>query len=174
MLKWLLLFLVIAIAGAVIFELRPPEPITFMQITSPAFSNNGKIPLQYTCDGASARPDFSFSGVPESAKSLAIIMHDPDAPVPGGWTHWTAWNIDPKTRTLTGDSLPSGAMEGTTSAKATGYRGPCPPSGTHHYHFYMYALDTLFDLPASTTVDILRTALTGHIVSQAELIGTYK
>lgn len=143
-----------------------------MTISSPAFKANQSIPAKYTCDGDGVNPPLQFSGVPAQAKSLALIVDDPDAPS-GDWTHWLVWNINPETAGIAEGSTPREATEGTTSFGSTGYGGPCPPSGQHHYRFTLYALDSKLDLPTRTTGDGLKQAMQGHIVGQAEVIGVY-
>lgn len=143
-----------------------------MRIASPAFGHNQNIPAKYTCDGENVNPVLEIAEVPEDAKSLALIMDDPDAPR-GTWVHWTLWNIDPSTRQIDENSVPAGAAEGTTSFGKPGYGGPCPPSGTHRYFFKLYALDQMLDLPASTDKSGLENAVQGHVLGQAEFIGLY-
>lgn len=144
-----------------------------MRISSPAFQHNQNIPSKYTCDGENINPPLQFSDIPGNAQSLVMISDDPDAPM-GTWVHWTIWNIDPKTTEIAENSVPQGAIEGTTSFGETGYGGPCPPSGTHRYFFKLYALDTKLDLPTTTNAQDLKKSLQGHILAQAELIGLYK
>jgi len=135
------------------------------------------IPKKYTCDGPDASPPLNWSDVPAKAKSLALIVDDPDAPM-GTWVHWVAWNIPPDARSLDEgvpkkDSLPNGMKQGTTDFRSIGYGGPCPPSGTHRYFFKLYALDTALNLPPSTTKKDLERAMQGHVLRQVELIGKY-
>ena len=176
---------VLAAALAVLYlRGRSPEPVvpsadlppilnnSNMLIASAAFERNSSIPKKYTCDGENVNPPLTFSGVPENAKSLALIMDDPDAPR-GTWVHWTMWNIDPSTINITVDSVPAGAVEGTTSSGKSVYGGPCPPSGTHHYYFKLYALDTILDLNKSSEKQELESAIEGHVLGQAELVGLY-
>lgn len=144
-----------------------------MQITSPAFGHNQNIPPQYTCDGADISPPLAIAGVPDTTKSLALIIDDPDAPR-GDWVHWLAWNIDPKTTEIKANSVPANATQGTTDFDRTSWGGPCPPSGTHHYHFKLYALDITLDLPSSARKKSLEQAIEGHILETAELIGLYQ
>ena len=99
-------------------------------------------------------------------------MHDPDAPIAGGWTHWVKWNIPPKTKIIEEGKEPDG-ISGKGSGGSLSYEGPCPPSGTHHYSFKIFALDTTIDLPAGSTKKALETAMAGHIIAQGELIGLY-
>ena len=145
-----------------------------MRIESPAFGNTSRIPTAYTCDGANVNPPLAIADVPAGAKSLCLIMDDPDAPM-GTWVHWTVWNIDPKTTGIPEHSVPKGSVEGKTSAGESGYGGPCPPppTGTHRYFFKLYALDRTLDLPASPDKAALERAMEGHILGNAELIGLY-
>lgn len=173
-------FAVVFSALILAFDLLSPEitkaqevPAKAMiKITSPAFSQDGKIPVKYTCDGSNANPALSISGVPDNAQSLAIIVDDPDAPN-GTFNHWIAWNIDPKIDTIAENKLPSGAVSGTNSAGKVGYVGPCPPSGTHRYIFTDYALDTKLNLDSSAKKEDLLKAMEGHVIGQGELIGKY-
>lgn len=144
-----------------------------MKISTSAFENNTKIPAKYTCDGDNVNPPLIISDIPSGAKSLAIIVEDPDAPS-GIWTHWLVWNIGPATTEIVENSVPEGSMEGTTSFGKTGYGGPCPPSGTHRYFFKVYALDRELDLAAESTAEDLQGKIQGHILVQAELIGLYR
>ena len=143
-----------------------------MRITSTAFTNEGTIPTQYTCMGANLHPALDISGVPSDAKSLALIMDDPDAPN-GTFTHWVVFNIKP-----TVQSIPEGleAAPGVTAKNSAGlkqYTGPCPPSGTHRYYFKVYALDNV--LPADEILDkeYLMQAMNGHIMDQTEIMGKF-
>ena len=120
-----------------------------MNISSLDFADGAKIPKAYTRLGGNRRPTLRIAGVPANAKSLAVICHDPDAPGRDGFYHWTVWNLPPETTEITGNTLPNGAVEGITSWGRPGWDGPQPPFGTHRYQFYVYALDTTLDLPAS-------------------------
>jgi Raf kinase inhibitor-like YbhB/YbcL family protein len=142
-----------------------------MKITSAAFENNGSIPADYTCDGADVSPPLSFQNVPGNANSLAVIMDDPDAPM-GTWVHWLVWNIPRNTTGLTqAQSIPY--PQGRNDFGDVKYGGPCPPSGTHRYFFKLYALDTMLQLPKGSTKQQLEAAMSGHILEEAQLIGTY-
>ncbi len=144
-----------------------------LKITSPAFVTNGYIPARFTCDGTDINPPLEIAQVPAEAKSLALIVDDPDAPV-GMWVHWVVWNIDPATREISEDNVPRNAAQGKNDWKRNGYGGPCPPSGVHRYFFKLYALDTKLNLGAGTTKTDLEKAMQGHILAKAELIGLYK
>ena len=142
-------------------------------ISSPAFTHQGMIPQKFSCDGADVSPPLQFDGAPANARSLALIMDDPDAPR-GTWVHWVLWNIAPSNRGIKENSIPSGACQGMNDFGRQDYGGPCPPSGTHRYFFKLYALDTTLDLGPSTTKAGLESAMQGHIIARAELVGLYK
>lgn len=144
-----------------------------LKITSPAFVTNGFIPVRFTCDGNDINPPLEIAHVPAEAKSLALIVDDPDAPV-GMWVHWVVWNIDPIAREIAEDNVPSTAIQGKNDWKRNSYGGPCPPSGVHRYFFKLYALDRRLNLGAGTTKTDLEKAMHGHILAKAELIGLYK
>jgi Raf kinase inhibitor-like YbhB/YbcL family protein len=142
-----------------------------LTITSPDFTENGMIPSKFTCEGENTSPALHISGLPSGTKYLAIILQDPDAPMKGGFTHWVAFNIDPLA------DIPqkfNGGVQAMNGASKAGYIGPCPPTGTHHYHFMIYALDSKLDLPASSNKEQLEKAMEGHILAQGDLVGLYK
>ncbi len=175
--RWLLVttILVALIIGIIIvlrFSLTSTPSISTMQLTSPAFPANQTIPSLYTCDGDNVNPPLEMSGVPTNTQSLTLIVDDPDAPA-GDWVHWLVWNIDPQITHLAENSVPAGAIQGTTDFGNNLYGGPCPPSGTHHYQFKVYALDIKLDLPPSAAKKDLEAAMAGHILAQTQLIGTY-
>ncbi|MEI7741401.1 MAG: YbhB/YbcL family Raf kinase inhibitor-like protein [bacterium] len=143
-----------------------------MNIESTSFSAREKIPEKFTCDGAGTNPGLRFSSVPTAAKSLAIIMDDPDSPS-GVYTHWTLWNLPKNTNQISEGRLPPGIVQGLTSAGSVGYFGPCPGSGTHRYFFHLYALDAMLELTEGSDVDELHEAIQGHILETAEMYGTY-
>lgn len=146
----------------------------FMHLTSSAFENNGNIPAKYTCDVANeVSPPLTISGVPEKSKSLVLIVDDPDAPS-GDFVHWLVWNIDPTVTNSAENSVPKNAVQGTTGFGKAEWGGPCPPNGPHHYQFKLYSLDTVLDLPSSTTKKDLEKAIDGHIQAQTQLVGLYK
>lgn len=143
-----------------------------MQITSSAFLDQQAIPSKYTCDGDGVNPPLEFKNIPPLAKTLALIVDDPDAPA-GTWTHWTLWNMASSTPGVAENSVPQGAVQGKTSSGQNSYGGPCPPSGTHRYFFKLFALDEKLHLPSYSTVDKLVEAIQGHILDQAQLVGLY-
>ena len=149
-----------------------------LEISSTAFSEGEMIPTRYTCDGPDVSPDLSWSGVPDTAKSLALICDDPDAPM-GTWVHWVLFNIPSSASGLPAEissdaALESGARHGSNDFGRLGYGGPCPPGGTHRYYFKLYALDTELNLDSGVTKDQLLEAMEGHILAEAQLMGTYK
>jgi hypothetical protein len=152
-----------------------------LALTSPAITPGGEIPALFTCEGQDLSPALEWTGVPAEAKSLVLIVDDPDAPDPKApkmtWVHWVLYDIPPKVRGLpqavARKDLPPGTREGTNDWKRTGYGGPCPPIGRHRYFHKLYALDkVLGDLGAATKSQV-EAAMKGHVIAQAELMGTY-
>ena len=143
-----------------------------MQITSSAFLDNQTIPLKYTCDGDGVSPPLEFKDVPEAALTLAVTMADPDVPS-GSWTHWILWNITAFAKEIGENQVPAGAVVGKGSSGQNVYGGPCPPSGTHHYIFTLYALDSKLTIPSYSTLEELKKAMEGHVITKAELVGLY-
>lgn len=145
-----------------------------MNLSSSAFDDNQPIPAKYTCQGDNISPQLGFVDVPAEAKSLALIFHDPDA-VSGDFTHWLVWNISPSARELAENYAGEGASQGKTDFGRPGYGGPCPTTGTgtHRYIFELYALDTVLDIPDSTTRDQLARAIQGHELASAKLVGLF-
>ncbi len=144
-----------------------------MKLKSSLFRHNGAFPEKFTCDGEGDNPPLDISDVPDHAKSLALVLRDPDA-VEGVFIHWLVWNIDPKTEHIEVDSVPKGAVQGMTTNKKNHYVPPCPPSGTHRYTFILYALDTKLDLPSTATVEDLNIALDGHVIDKTDLLAFYR
>lgn len=153
-----------------------------MKITTSAFPHQGPIPAVYTCDGKDASPPLAWIEVPPAAKSLVLIVDDPDAPDPRApkmtWVHWVLYDLPPGTGVLeegvAATALPKGTRLGLNDWKRTGYGGPCPPIGRHRYFFKLYALDTLLgDLGRADKAAVER-AMRGHVVAHAELVGTYE
>ena len=155
-----------AIIAAMLLACSPHEPRSGMQLTSEAFKDGDPIPAQFTCDGQNSPPQLSIHGVPPNAKSLALIVTDPDAPS-GTFTHWLVWNIPPNSTTVAG-------MLGTNDFGKDTYGGPCPPDGTHHSIFTLYALDAELQLPSTAKRAQLESALKGHVIAETKLTGTYK
>jgi len=147
-----------------------------MMIKSSVFDPNQKIPSKYTCDGKNINPPLSISGVPEKARSIALIMEDPDVPMnvrqDGMWDHWVVYNISPHLKTIEEAKEPAGTP-GTGTSGRTGYMGPCPPDREHRYFFKLFALDTELEIPAAATKQEVEKAMQGHILEKAELMGTY-
>lgn len=141
-----------------------------LKITSPAFSENGMIPDKYTCKGENINPELNIKDIPKDAKTLVLIVDDPDAP-DRTFDHWMMWNI-PVTDKIAEGSAPG--KEGKNGKKENKYTGPCPPSGTHHYHFKVYALNKELDLPKDIDKTELLNAMGPHIVAKGELVGLYK
>ncbi len=164
------LIALVAIAGA---QLTEGATMATLTISSPAFNNGELIPSKFTCDGEDISPALAIGNVPPEAKSLALIMDDPDAPG-GMWVHWVVWNIEPTTTEIGVNKVPAGAKLGMNDFRKSPYGGPCPPSGTHRYFFKLYALDSKLELGAGTNKAGLERAMKGHILAQGELMGKYK
>jgi Raf kinase inhibitor-like YbhB/YbcL family protein len=161
------------------FAQRQEAKAMSLQLTSSAFAHNGEIPTQYTCEGKDVWPPLAWSGVPANAQSLALIVDDPDAPDPAApkvtWVHWVLYNIPPSATGLPeAAKLPPGAREGRNDWQRTGYRGPCPPVGRHRYFHKLYALDAVLSDLGQPDKARLEAAMKGHLIAQAELIGTYQ
>ena len=144
-----------------------------MKITSPIFVQEGKIPKIYTCEGEDFNPPLLIENAPDKTKSMALIVHDPDAPS-GDFVHWVVWNIPPSVKEIKERQSPRDANEGLNDTGKKGYKGPCPPSGTHRYNFHFYALDNMLDIPETSNKTDLRNEMKGHILEEASLIGLYK
>lgn len=137
------------------------------------FAHNESIPSKYTCDGEDAAPELNISEIPKDAKSLVLIVDDPDAPM-GTWVHWLVYNIPVSIAKIDAKNLPKEAKQGMTDFGKVGWGGPCPPSGTHRYFFKLYAIDKVLDLPDGATKSQLEQAIRDHIIEKTELIGLYK
>lgn len=153
----------------------PTEANMPLQLTSDAFTNGQSIPAKYSCLGKNISPALAWTEPPAGTQTLALIVDDPDAPG-GTWTHWVLFNLPPDMRALPEDySAPegSGILTGKNSSGMNHYEGPCPPSGTHRYFFKLYALNTAPSLAPGATEDQLLKEMEGHILQQAELMGTF-
>jgi len=163
-------------------NLLPAEEIMALTLKSSAYDNGGVIPSRYTCEGEDVSPPLVWTGVPETARSLVLIIDDPDAPDPKApkmtWVHWVLYNIPPDVTGLpegvAPETLPPGIMEGLNDWNRTGYGGPCPPIGRHRYFHKLYALDTVLKCMKTPTKAEVETAMKGHIISQTQYMGTYK
>jgi len=164
---------------------RPGVPTT-LRLASPAFAQGAPIPVQFSCDGAGKSPELDISGAPPGTKEFALIVHDPDANGPTGFTHWVLYNLAAGAAgsagtvridagASPGGTLPAGATEGDNGSGKLGYTGMCPPKGTaaHHYHFRLYALDAQLQLPAGQTKEQVEAAMGEHILSQTDLVGVF-
>ncbi|MGH6877549.1 MAG: YbhB/YbcL family Raf kinase inhibitor-like protein [Rhizomicrobium sp.] len=151
------------------------------QISSTAYVDGGTLPARFTCDGADISPPLTWSGAPSGTKSFAFILDDPDAPDPAApkttWAHWVLYDIPVDVHGLPeggSQHLPAGTREGSNDWKRTGYGGPCPPIGRHRYFHKLYALDTVLPDLHRPTKDALLAAMRGHVLAQAQFIGTYQ
>lgn len=149
-------------------------------LTSAAFSHQGAIPPRHTCEGENLSPPLAWSGVPAGSRSLVLIVDDPDAPDPAApkmtWVHWLLYNL-PVTATGLPEgvrTLPSGTLEGLNDSRHTRYGGPCPPIGRHRYFFKLYALDVVLPDLQNPTKTRLEQAMRGHVLAEAQLVGTYQ
>jgi hypothetical protein len=156
--------------------------IMALAITSPAFADGAAIASRYTCEGNDTSPELSWSGEPAGTRSFALIVDDPDAPDPNAprmtWVHWVVYDLPADTHSLPENAakgaLPSGAKQGLNDWKRADYGGPCPPIGTHRYFFKLYALDAPLSKLSKPTKAQLLEAMKGHVLAEAQLIGTYR
>ncbi len=149
-----------------------------IKVTSSAFVEGGLIPAKYTCDGEDVSVPLQWEGVPDGARSIAVICDDPDAPT-GTFVHWVLYNLPAEVRELDEDfpydeTLEDGSRQGITDFGATGYGGPCPPSGAHRYFFKVYALDKMIDIVNIADKAMLEAAMEGHILGEGQLMGRYE
>lgn len=153
-----------------------------LTLKSSAFDNGNPIPAKYTCEGEDISPPLTWEGVPQTARSLVLIVDDPDAPDPKApkmtWVHWVLYNIPPDVSSLsegmTSAKLPPGAKEGLNDWKRMGFGGPCPPIGRHRYFHKLYALDTVLEEMNKPTKAKVEAAMKGHVIAQTEFVGTYQ
>lgn len=151
-------------------RLATETDIHLLQVSSEVFKDNEFIPEKYTCDGFNVSPPLDINNIPVEAKSLVIIVDDPDAPI-STWVHWLVWNMPVQHHVKESSSL---GVHGYNDFGKYFYCGPCPMSGTHHYHFKVYALDTLLLLPSTTKKNELEKAMSEHIIAFGEIVGLYK
>lgn len=168
-LEWIAMATFLGVVG-VGFAQSAPEKT--MKISSPDFVAGAKIPARFTCDGENVNPGLRIEGVPATAKSLVLVVDDPDAPV-GTWNHWLVWNLQPDLREIATNSVPAGSVQGLNDFLKNNYGGPCPPSGEHHYFFRLYALDVVLELPPTANRKALDAAMKGHVLGEATLMGRY-
>lgn len=153
-----------------------------LSMQSQSFNHNDMIPVRYTCDGQNISPPLHWSNIPEEARSLVLIVDDPDAPDPAAprmtWVHWVLYNIpvdiDGLEENISSGALPAGTKEGVNGWSSTGYGGPCPPIGKHRYFFKLYALDTVLTGLEHPTKEQVEQAFAGHILAKTELVGMYQ
>lgn len=141
-----------------------------MKAKSDSFDDGGIIPSRYSCQGDDVNPSLIISDVPPGARTLVLIVDDPDAPM-GTWTHWTVWNIEPM-EVIREDSIPG--TQGKNDFGKNDYGGPCPPSGTHRYFFKIYAMDSRLDLDEGASRSMLEESMKGHVLEKCSLMGRYK
>jgi Raf kinase inhibitor-like YbhB/YbcL family protein len=152
--------------------------VTTINLSTPAFEDEGMIPQEYTCNSDNISPPLNWEAIPDGTKSLALTVEDPDAPG-GTFVHWVLYDLPPDVQGLP-ENLPHdkafavGGTQGINSTDQMGYMGPCPPRGTHRYYFTLYALDAKLNLPAGETKDRLIEAMEGHIIGQGQVMGRYK
>jgi len=150
-----------------------------MQLTSAEIQEGGEIPSKYTSDGENASPELSWKDAPQNAKSFVLVLHDPDAPRAGGFTHWVVYNIGPGVGHIDeaapeGEEIKGVGLQAKNEAQKLGYMGPAPPSGVHRYFFKLYALDCVLDVGPGANFTDVQSAIKGHVLAQAELMGTYE
>jgi Raf kinase inhibitor-like YbhB/YbcL family protein len=167
--------------GSCVLSMGGADAAMSLTLTSSAFKSGAPIPSLYTCEGKDISPPLAWEGAPAGTKSLALIVDDPDAPDPKApkrvWVHWLLYNIPPDASALAEDAdkggLPTGTVRGVADSRKAAYGGPCPPIGRHRYFHKLYALDTTLDVAQATKAEI-EAAMKGHVLAQAELIGTYQ
>jgi Raf kinase inhibitor-like YbhB/YbcL family protein len=153
-----------------------------LRLTSSAFADHAEIPGRYTCEGQDVSPPLAWSGAPDGTRSFALIVDDPDAPDPRAprtvWVHWVLYNVAPGAsglaEAIAPADLPAGTLQGVNDWKRTGYGGPCPPIGRHRYFHKLYALDTVLPDLHEPSKARLEQAMSGHVLAEAALIGTYE
>jgi Raf kinase inhibitor-like YbhB/YbcL family protein len=149
-----------------------PDASEQIAVSSPAFANGAAIPTRFSCRGAGVSPPLRWAGVPAGVAQLALVVDDPDAPR-GTYVHWVVYGLGADATGLEEGRLPAGARQGRNSAGDAAYAGPCPPSGTHHYRFTVYALKTSVDLPDGAKLDTALAAIGDRTVAKGRLVGTF-
>lgn len=177
-----LLLIVLMVSGIVNVQAGSDRRDTMsLTLTSPAFEHEGNIPAEYTCDGKDISPELNWRGIPDEARSLVLIVDDPDAPDPAApkmtWVHWVLYNLPISSiglgKGIRDGDLPVGTLQGLNDWKREGYGGPCPPKGRHRYFHKLYALDTVLPDLSRPTKAKVEEAMAGHVVEEAVLMGTY-
>jgi Raf kinase inhibitor-like YbhB/YbcL family protein len=163
---------VVTFVGAVVDVPASAASKQKFALTSSAFTNQDRIPVEYSCRGAGTQPPLAWSGVPKGTEQLALIMEDPDAPS-GTFVHWVVAEIEPKPRSIPADTTPAGAVVGNNSVGRPGWIPPCPPSGEHHYIFTLSALDEKITLPPGGDAATLRSLMRGKVIGRAKLTGLF-
>jgi Raf kinase inhibitor-like YbhB/YbcL family protein len=153
-------------------EVPAIEAPTSLTVTSSAFDNGATIPREFTCKGANTSPPLAWSGVPKDARSVALVVDDPDAPS-GTFIHWVVYNIDPTQSSIAAGQVPTGAEQALNGGGDLGYTGPCPPSGTHHYRFSVYVLRSPLTVPAGGDPGRVLVAIRGKTTARGTLTGTF-
>ena len=172
------LLIVVSLSTVAYAQKAPGGASMTFSLTSSGFGSGAEIPQQYTCKGADDSPALDWSGAPAKTAGFALIMDDPDAPA-GTWVHWVLWNLPATVHSLPQgvpkqDQPGDGSRQGRNSFKKVGYNGPCPPAGkSHRYFFRLYALDAKLDLAAGASREQLDAAMKGHVLAQAEYVGTF-
>jgi Raf kinase inhibitor-like YbhB/YbcL family protein len=160
----------LVVLGLVVVASASAKPAPF-RLTSPAFAAGATIPDRYTCRGENVSPALRWTAPPRGTRSFALELHDPDAPLPGGFTHWLGWGIRSTARGLRVDQ--AAPVEGANGAGEPSYTGPCPPSGVHRYVFTVFALRAPLTLRSGANRAAFRAALRGKVLAQARLVGRF-
>jgi Raf kinase inhibitor-like YbhB/YbcL family protein len=164
--------------GPIMGQILPADHTPSLGLASPAFATGAAIPARYTCDGADESPPLRWNKPPDNARSLVLIVDDPDAPGKT-FNHWVLFNLPPALNQLRsnvppGEKTAQGGAQGRNDFGTLGYGGPCPPQGSHRYFFHLYALDLRLELDSAATESDVMEAMSGHILARGELMGTYR
>ena len=176
--NWRVISMPCLIAGLLLAGAPTRSDAMTLQLSSGAFADGSTIPVVHTCDGEDLSPPLAWSGVPAGTRSLLLIVEDPDAPDPRApkmtWVHWILYDIPPAATGVAAGARPAGAREGLNDWQRTGYGGPCPPIGRHRYFHRLYALDVMLGELRQPNRATLERAMQGHVLGQAQLVGTYR